>query len=230
VTGSEQRLGELQERRERLALFWWLVLVLVQVALAFSGGGTDSGDSGQLIYRYSTAVGGAVQSLVLIGLALWIGTLFAEPARALGFNRFSLRALLPAAGVVVAAVVVAAALEPVLHAGEKQGLAPDEWRSDRIVPFALNTLLFVVLGPFTEELVFRGLGVRALRRFGLPVATLGSALAWGLAHGLLVALPPLLVLGVGFACVRDRTDSVWPAVIAHGAYNGVAIALSFAGS
>ena len=218
-----------EERRAQLALTWWIVLVVVQVGLAFAGGG-EARDSGQLIYRYSTAVGGALQSLLLIGLTLWIGTLFAAPARALGFNRFSTRSLLPAAGVVVAAVVVAAALEPVLHAGEKQGLAPDEWRPDRVVPFVLNTLLFVVLGPFTEELFFRGLGVRVLRPFGLAVALGGTALAWGLAHGLLVALPPLLVLGVGFAWVRERTDSVWPTVIAHGAYNGIAIALSFAGS
>jgi membrane protease YdiL (CAAX protease family) len=35
-------------------------------------------------------------------------------------------------------------------------------------------------------------------------------------------------LGVGLAWVRIRAESVWPGVIAHAAYNGVALAVLFA--
>jgi membrane protease YdiL (CAAX protease family) len=58
----------------------------------------------------------------------------------------------------------------------------------------------------------------------------GTAVAFGLAHGILVALPPLIVFGLGLAWVRLRSDSVWPGFIAHAAYNAVGIALAVATS
>ena len=55
-------------------------------------------------------------------------------------------------------------------------------------------------------------------------------MAFGFAHGLLVALPPLIVFGLGLAWVRVRSDSVWPGFIAHAAYNAIGIAISVATS
>ena len=48
---------------------------------------------------------------------------------------------------------------------------------------------------------------------------------FGLVHGVLEALPPLVLMGLGLAWVRLRADSVWPAVAAHMAYNGIGILL-----
>jgi membrane protease YdiL (CAAX protease family) len=114
-------------------------------------------------------------------------------------------------------------LEPVLHAGEKQGFAPEEWRPDRAVPFALNTAVAATLVPFTEELFFRGLGVRALLPFGAGFALVTTSVAFGLGHGLFSALPILVPFALALAWVRLRSDSVWPGTIAHGFYNGAAL-------
>ena len=64
--------------------------------------------------------------------------------------------------------------------------------------------------------------------FGPLVAIAGTAVAFGLVHGFLVALPPLVVFGLGLAWVRTRADSVWPCFIAHGAYNALGVAISAA--
>ena len=78
--------------------------------------------------------------------------------------------------------------------------------------------------PFTEELFFRGLGVSVLSRFGPLVAILGTAIVFGLAHGLLVALPALVLFAVGLAWLRLHSDSVWPGVAAHAAFNAIGLA------
>ena len=59
-------------------------------------------------------------------------------------------------------------------------------------------------------------------------AIVGTAVLFSLAHGVVEAIPPLLVFGVGLAWVRVRADSVWPCVIAHGTYNAIAIGATLA--
>jgi membrane protease YdiL (CAAX protease family) len=126
-------------------------------------------------------------------------------------------------GVVIASVAVSALLEPILHAGREQGLEPEEWRSDRVAPFVVNAIVVVTLVPFTEELFFRGLGVRVLRFLGPIVAVVGTAIVFSLAHGILVAVPALGFFALLLGWLRVRTDSVWPCVIAHALYNGIGV-------
>ena len=142
---------------------------------------------------------------------------------ALGFRRFRLRWLWISFAVVVATTIVAVAVEPFLHGGEDQGLGADRWQPEHAGAFAANVVVLVLLGPFAEELFFRGLGVRVLMLYGGLVAILVTGVIFGLVHGLLGALPPLVLFGIGLAWVRLRSASVWPAFIGHAAYNGLGI-------
>jgi membrane protease YdiL (CAAX protease family) len=54
-----------------------------------------------------------------------------------------------------------------------------------------------------------------------------TALAFGLAHGILVGIPALGFFGLLLAWLRLRTESVWPCVLAHGVYNGLGILAFF---
>ena len=86
--------------------------------------------------------------------------------------------------------VVSAALEPLLHAGEEQGLAPDEWITEplaRIRPERRSSSYSSRRS--SEEVFYRGLGVRVLGFLGRFVAIGGTALVFALAHGILVAVP-----------------------------------------
>ena len=125
--------------------------------------------------------------------------------------------------VVVATTIVAVAVEPFLHGGEEQGLGADRWQPDDAGAFAANVVVLVLLGPFAEEVFFRGLGVRVLMLYGGFVAILATGVIFGLVHGLLGALPPLILFGIGLAWVQLRSASVWPAFIGHAAYNGLGI-------
>jgi uncharacterized protein len=81
--------------------------------------------------------------------------------------------------------------------------------------------LGAVLVPFGEELLFRGIGYTALRRYGMWVAAIASAVVFGVAHGINIVLPAAIVLGVVNAVLFERSRSIWPAVVAHVVNNAI---------
>jgi membrane protease YdiL (CAAX protease family) len=87
-------------------------------------------------------------------------------------------------------------------------------------------VLLALVAPVVEELTFRGLGQSLLRFTGRWPSILLVGLAFGLAHGLVVALLVLVPFGVALAYLRDRTRSVLPGIFVHGLFNGVALAAS----
>jgi membrane protease YdiL (CAAX protease family) len=160
---------------------------------------------------------------ILVGVALVIASRLGHPLEAAGLKWFKWRWLGIAVGLILLVLILGQVLEPLLHAGDKQGLEPAEWRPDRATAFALNALVVSTVVPFAEELFFRGVGVRAFLPFGGAGAIVITALAFGLGHGLLVALPVLVPFGFALGWVRLRAESVWPGMFAHGFYNGSAL-------
>jgi membrane protease YdiL (CAAX protease family) len=48
-------------------------------------------------------------------------------------------------------------------------------------------------------------------------------IAFGLAHGLVLTLPVIVVFGCVLAWVRARTGSVFPGMLLHGTFNLIAL-------
>jgi membrane protease YdiL (CAAX protease family) len=136
--------------------------------------------------------------------------------RALGF------ALL----VLVAVEVLGAVLNPFLHPGREQGLTPTGFDSHRIAPFVVNFVVVALVAPVVEELTFRGAGFSLLERWGNSFAILAVGVLFGLAHGLVEALPILVVFGAGLAWLRSRTRSVYPGILLHAGFNALALAVA----
>ncbi len=222
--------AEISPSRERLALGLWLLVAGLQIASSFALGGSGSDRDGEPLFEYSLAIGSLVLYGILIAVTFWIASIYPDRLAALGIRRFPARTTWLIAGVVLASVIVSAALEPVLHAGREQGLEPESWNSERAAPFVVNAIVVTTLVPFAEELFFRGLGVRVLWFLGPLVAIVGTALVFTLAHGILVAIPALGFFALLLGWLRVRTGSVWPGVIAHGAYNAIGVIAFFVSS
>jgi membrane protease YdiL (CAAX protease family) len=204
----------------------WLAVSALLVLVAFWGAGQGSGaGDDDILYDPDLAIGGFVFYGILVGASFLIAGGFPRRREALGFRRFRLRWVWVSLAVVVATTVVAIATEPFLHGAEEQGLGADRWEPEHAGAFAANVVVLVLLGPFAEELFFRGLGVRALMVFGGLAAILATGVVFGLVHGILGALPPLVLFGIGLAWVRLRSASVWPSFIGHAAYNGLGVLL-----
>ena len=108
--------------------------------------------------------------------------------------------------------------------GKEQGLTPTHWEPAHAGAFAANLVLFAVVAPIVEELTFRGLGQSLLRFLGRMPSIALTGIAFGLAHGLLEALIVLVPFGIALAWLRDRTRSIYPGMVVHGLFNGIALA------
>jgi membrane protease YdiL (CAAX protease family) len=222
LTTSSKTSARLSSAPSRGATAAWLAIAAVLIALGFVG--TSTGDTNtDILYDYAFAGGSVVIYGILVGVTLVIASRLGHPLEAAGLKRFEWRWLAIAIGLIVLVLILGQALEPLLHAADRQGLEPEEWRPDRANAFAINALVASTVVPFAEELFFRGVGVRALFPFGGVAAIAITALAFGLGHGLLVALPVLVPFGLALGWVRLRADSVWPGTLAHGFYNGSAL-------
>ena len=209
-----------------LPFFGWSALALLAVIVGFASQ-SGAGDNSTLFYQYSFAIGTLVFYAFAAGVTFVLALPYDEPARAIGLNSFRWRWVGIAIGLIIGVLLVAAALEPLLHGGKEQGLAPEEWEPDRAKAFLLNGIVVATVVPFTEELFFRGLGVRALRFLGSITAVVTTGVVFGLSHGILGALPPLVLFGIALGWVRLRSDSVWPGILAHGFYNAVGILIVY---
>jgi len=215
----------------RTRLAWWTVLVAVIAALNYSARFSGSSaatthSSRDAVYSYSTFAGGLVVYLFWLGLVL-----------AIAIDRWDLLALRRplswrrAAGLAFAAVVLVFLFEGLVSLlplpqspGKEQGLTPTHWEPAHAGAFAANVVLFALVAPIVEELTFRGVGQSLLRALGRWQSIVLVGIAFGVAHGLVEALLVLVPFGIALAWLRDRTRSVYPGMVVHGLFNGIALA------
>ena len=88
----------------------------------------------------------------------------------------------------------------------------------------------VVLAPVTEELIFRGVLLKAIQHRGRVFAMVVSATVFAAVHVLgldperilasaVVVLPPIFILGVLLAWITFRTGRLGPAIFIHSGWN-----------
>jgi membrane protease YdiL (CAAX protease family) len=202
----------------------WLGLVGSLAAIGYASRAASGKPDEDALYQYEVAISGIVVYLVLLGIVYAIGT--GLPRR----EYFALRrpaswprALALALGAYVAIFIGAGLLLILLDAGDEQGLTPEDWDSSRAGGYAANFLAVAFVGPIVEELTYRGAGMSLFARFGPAVAVAVTSLGFGLGHGLLLALPALTFFGVVTALLRLKTQSVYPCMVVHCAFNATSL-------
>jgi membrane protease YdiL (CAAX protease family) len=104
--------------------------------------------------------------------------------------------------------------------------------------FVVIALATIFVAPFLEELLFRGLLLKALVRLCTPViatpsrarsvgvvlAIIADGVLFGLAHGEFVQLAGLALFGIALAAISYRTGRQGMNMVAHASFNFVAIA------
>lgn len=88
------------------------------------------------------------------------------------------------------------------------------------LPLWAGLILYGIVSPLAEEMVFRGLSYNGLHRhFGRPVAILGSALVFGVYHGNMVQALYGFILGLFIAVLYERYGCFAVPVLVHSAAN-----------
>lgn len=208
-------------------LLAWGIFVGALIALSYGARLAGGEEVDNPLYKWSTAIGGAVQYAVMLTIAWAI-------ARHLHRDLLGLQrppAWGRAAGLVVAALltvwVAGGILGRFLKAGEEQGLVPDSWDSSHAAPFVANFVVVALVAPVCEEFLFRGIGYGLVSAVANPwPAIVITGLAFGLAHGLVEALPVLALFGFILAWLRWKTGSIYPGMLLHALFNGTALILA----
>ena len=178
-------------------------------------------------FKYSTAIAAISVDAVLLVVVLLI-------ARGLPFREtFALRA--PAswrrALVIGVATLVAAYTISFLEvgivsgAGREQGV-PEFWDPTRLDAWAANLFAIAVFVPIFEESLCRGLGFYLFEPLGTTVALVITAVAFTVAHGVIVDIPVILATGIGLGYMRAATRSIYPCVALHGFFNGFGLVVA----
>jgi membrane protease YdiL (CAAX protease family) len=193
----------------------------------------------------------SVSVLLVSQLGLWAGLLSAcllavhrhgdGTLRQLGFRRLRWRDVGP--GLVVAlvarvgTVVLVAPLIPLLpkRTVRTNGFETDLHRD--VLTVVLVVLIITVGAPLVEELFFRGLVQSVFtRRWGARVAVLAQAGCFAVAHyqvgmttsEILITFLTIGATGVLLGAVRWHYERLGPGMVAHAAFNAVAVVLILA--
>ena len=109
---------------------------------------------------------------------------------------------------------IAAVMDLLFGTGEIQdalgSVAPQNY-----VNFTVFFLFVCLIGPVCEEIIFRYLLLKPLRRCGDGVAVLLSAFIFGVYHGNFDQFPYAFAVGIFFGLIAVRTNSVLPSLILH---------------
>ena len=229
AVAARRRRPRAHVNEDRGKLSAWVAFVAVFAGLNYAARFSSDKPDSDVLYTWSAAILGAVELAVVLGIVLLIAR---DRPRDdyLGLRRPSSwgTALWLGLAVIIGVFVVSGVLSPFLHPGDEQGLIPKDWEPSRAAAFAANFVVVALIAPVVEELTFRGLGYRLLEPFGRWVAIVLVGLAFGLAHGLVEALPILAFFGVGLAYLRSRTGSVYPGLLVHATFNSLVLIVSVA--
>jgi membrane protease YdiL (CAAX protease family) len=192
------------------------------IALGYASRITSGKPDPQVLYEWTTALGAVIQDGILLVLVLAIaGT--RRDLLALRRPRSIPTALRLLGGALVSVYIFEIAYTHLAHPGNEQGLTPAHWEPRHALAYVVNGIVICTVVPFVEELTYRGLGYSLLERFGRWPAIIAVGLLFGLAHGLVAELPIIAVFGSVLAWLRARTDSVYPGMLLHAAFNLVAL-------
>jgi uncharacterized protein len=206
---------------------WWMLAPATLFIANFIGGLVTNGPSAKnTVYNATAILGTVAVDLLLIVYVVFAAWASRRPvAPTLALRRTPLRPALKL-GTLAAVVVIVSnvLLDPLLHASQRQGIAPthDPRTTHQWVVLAIALVGLVLVAPAAEELVFRGLGFATLGRFALPLTTALFAVA----HGLAVLLIPVAIAGLLLGLLRERTASVYPCMGVHMTLNALAIGLA----
>jgi membrane protease YdiL (CAAX protease family) len=210
------------------------VTVLVFVGIAIAARGIDYASAVRMVVTDPLPLGAAQLAALgaVIAFGVWLGAPGQQPAPALGVVRTPARWIVLAAiaglglqlPMVEATTLLARAIPALQDPPEVDALVTALTRVDTPLRAFTVPFTFVVIAPVTEELLFRGLILRALReRYGSGVAIATSALLFGAFHFHLQALFFATFVGVLLGVVADRSKSTMPGIALHAGFNAVPV-------
>jgi hypothetical protein len=201
----------------------WLVASLGYAVVAGTAGG-DPDDPPAWV----DIAGAVILQSSLIAAALIAAALY-KPLHAWQFGLRTTRFWRSVGWIAVAMVAffVFAVIWGTLVGVPEQTTVEDVGGDEGQLALILAGVLFIAVAPVAEEFFFRGFFYGALRnRMSFVWAALVCGVVFGGIHAATgpEAIPLLIVLGIAFCVVREKTGSLYPCIAMHAVNNTIAYA------
>lgn len=95
-----------------------------------------------------------------------------------------------------------------------------------ILSIVLNIVSTAIVPAFAEEFAFRGIVMGSLRKYGDTVAIIGSSVLFGAMHQNISQIPFAFILGLIFAYIDCKVNSIYPSIAIHFLNNLYAVTMS----
>lgn len=191
----------------------WVLRLLYPAIRVYRGSFLASEENIQLIQFLSSIVC-YLLPVVLLRRVLGLSAAAAFPAR-----RLSAETALPLAGIVLGSSAIGSTvsllLSSLLSLFRLYPSGPQLSTPHSLRAFLGMALTTAVLPAVFEELLFRGVILQSLRRFGDLFALCVSSVIFSLLHRNLVQLPNALLTGMVLGYIVLRTRSVWASIFCH---------------
>ncbi len=172
----------------------------------------------------------AVQLTVLVGLVRRGGRRFADALGLRARDRGARKALVSAGFVFVLLIGTRSVSTLYGLVSRTMGITPDSSVLEQAfgttpVGLLLAGIMVVLIGPFVEECVFRGVLLQGLSSRMAPwAAIVVQAAMFAAFHRSWWLLFPMFVLGVALGWLARERQALWPAIVLHATYNAITIA------
>ena len=94
--------------------------------------------------------------------------------------------------------------------------------------FLMAFISIVVITPFVEEIIFRGMIYGQLRKINIPLAIFLTSLLFGIVHFQLNVGITVFVMSVIMCLIREKiTKTIWSGIVIHMIKNGIAFAILY---
>ena len=94
--------------------------------------------------------------------------------------------------------------------------------------FLMAFISIVVITPFVEEIIFRGIIYGQLRKINIPLAIFLTSLLFGIVHFQLNVGITVFVMSVIMCLIREKiTKTIWSGIVIHMIKNGIAFAILY---
>lgn len=130
-------------------------------------------------------------------------------------------------GACVAASYATSALQYILELIGIGITMPEYDTPETAVGILLYFIALAIAPAFIEEMIFRGIVMQSLRRFGDVFALVASALIFGIFHLNLIQMPYAFIAGLAIGYFVMRTGSLWVGIIIHFINNATAVVFEF---
>ena len=200
----------------------------VALFLALGGLGLEFAGGQQVIG--GIALQAAAQIALLWGvLAFWRGLNWTD----VGFNPlpagWEVKAPLIGVGMILVVAPINLLVQTILtEPRENPQISAIQPTGDTATMMVTTIVLTAVIVPIIEEVMFRGVLYRWLRKFSSMTMAVGlSSIVFGMVHGIVHLIPALTILGVVLAWSYERTGSLWAPILIHGIFNGIMMLLVY---